>query len=319
VYTSEDGNFNYGIDDNTEVVITNLTEKGLALTEYTIPATDNNNKVTTIGSYAFRYNTELKKLTLPDTITTIKDKSFAFSALEEINFGKDLKEIGICAFEHCRGLTEINLPDSVSRLRQKAFSYCESLESFKAPASLTDIYMSAFEYCTGLKEFDFNNVTYIDYQAFYNCGFEELTIPGTVKVIGQQAFKDNVLLTSVTLSAGVKEIMPSAFTGCRALEELILPEGLEVIGSYAFGGCGSLATVTIQNGIKVIGIEAFRACDKLVSVVILAAVPPQVLAAPFLPHMPFTIGCTIYVADAAALAAYEAAEGFAAYTIEIRL
>ncbi|RBI34055.1 leucine-rich repeat domain-containing protein, partial [Metamycoplasma hominis] len=41
-------------------------------------------------------------------------------------------------------------------------------------------------------------------------------------------------MESITIPGSVKEIGESAFSGCENLKEVILNEGLERIGDYAF-------------------------------------------------------------------------------------
>ena len=79
-------------------------------------------------------------------------------------------------------------------------------------------------------------VTAIGDNAFYNQNYTSpstITIPGTVKTIGDNAFK-SCGLTIVEIPEGVTTIGNNAFYSCTIYEELILPSTLTSIGTRAF-------------------------------------------------------------------------------------
>lgn len=61
-----------------------------------------------------------------------------------------------------------------------------------------------------------------------------------VKYIGDSAFADCALITSITLSDGIEQIGYSAFMNCTGLEHLYVPESLLVCMYDAFVGCGGV-------------------------------------------------------------------------------
>lgn len=61
-----------------------------------------------------------------------------------------------------------------------------------------------------------------------------------VKYIGEGAFADCALITSITLSDGIEQIGYSAFLNCTALADLYVPESLLVCMYDAFVGCNSV-------------------------------------------------------------------------------
>ncbi|WP_217901171.1 leucine-rich repeat protein [Metamycoplasma hominis] len=54
-------------------------------------------------------------------------------------------------------------------------------------------------------------------------------------------------IKSITIPGSVKEIGERAFSDCTNLEELILNEGLEKIGESAFFGCWNLKKVIYKG------------------------------------------------------------------------
>ena len=97
-------------------------------------------------------------------------------------------------------------------------------------------------------------------------GAFEVTIPGTVREIGESAFEGCEDLMSVVMSNGVAKIDDYAFYNCSSLESVTLPYGLTSIGKYAFAYCYELAAVTVPEGVTNVGIRVFYYCDGLTSV-----------------------------------------------------
>ncbi|MBQ9557015.1 MAG: leucine-rich repeat protein [Clostridia bacterium] len=97
------------------------------------------------------------------------------------------------------------------------------------------------------------------------CGGESVNIPDyidgyPVTAIGDYAFQNygqTVLHMKLSLPRTLKSIGNYAFYECTSLEELNLPEGLESIGAYAFGRCLSLSHIDIPSSVKTVGSDAF--------------------------------------------------------------
>ncbi len=70
-------------------------------------------------------------------------------------------------------------------------------------------------------------------------------------------------LTSVTLPASVKSVGDYAFGSCRNLVSVVLPEGVETIGDQAFYNCTSLASVQLPSTLTQLGWGAFQYCSAL--------------------------------------------------------
>jgi len=83
-----------------------------------------------------------------------------------------------------------------------------------------------------------------------------------VVAIGEGAFKNNDVITSVTIPASVTSIGVSAFEDCDNLTRLDIPTGVTTISSKLCTGCDKLVTVTMGNGVTTIGSAAFKDCPK---------------------------------------------------------
>ena len=225
------------------------------------PVTEISNKRIDEGYYtspdylgAFE-NTNIKSVTLPDTVT----------------------EISRSAFEGCTQLEAITLSDSVTTISGHAFKDCTALESIHIPASVTAIYsydddyersyLHAFEGCSGLKTItvDENNPVY---DSRNNCnaiiytewnklvqGCRNTIIPDTVTSIMGKAFKDCIGLTKITIPDSVDIISDYAFQNCTDLTYVKLPDSHygEVLyySTGAFKGCTGLEQVVVPPLIDV--------------------------------------------------------------------
>lgn len=96
----------------------------------------------------------------------------------------------------------------------------------------------------------------------------DVTIPNSVKIIGNGAFEDCIGLTSITIPDSVKSIGSLAFSNCSSLTSITIPDSVTSIGDYAFLGCSSLTSVTIPDGVTSIGYSAFRGCSSLTNITI---------------------------------------------------
>ena len=97
-------------------------------TDIVVPDTYKNLPVVGVYEYAFRENTTIKSIYLPDGATVIET----------------------CAFWDCTSLESIILPNSITKIESGAFANCTSLKSFKIPEKITWIEDGTFLGCTSL-------------------------------------------------------------------------------------------------------------------------------------------------------------------------
>ncbi|MBQ2627908.1 MAG: fibronectin type III domain-containing protein, partial [Eubacterium sp.] len=112
----------------------------------------------TIGEYAFAHS-NVRTVTLPDSIRVIEKSAFSGSALETIEIGTGTEEIGDAAFSYCRSLKYAELPENLKHLGTGAFSHCSGLEYMTAGDRMTEIgervlYESSGSFC-GIEGSDF--------------------------------------------------------------------------------------------------------------------------------------------------------------------
>ncbi|MCL2809187.1 MAG: leucine-rich repeat domain-containing protein [Treponema sp.] len=112
-------------------------------------------------------------------------------------------------------------------------------------------------------------VIWIEPLAFINyINLTNITIPNSVRFIGDYAFSGCTSLTNVTIGNSVTSIGSGAFSGCTSLVSVTIPNSVTSIGNSAFSGCTSLTNVTIGNSVTSIGSSAFLGCTSLTNITI---------------------------------------------------
>ena len=263
------GNIIYTKDGQTLV----LAAKNL--TEVTIPS-----GVKTIGSWAFRQNFNLKKVSFEEGIVleTIEDNAFdSCGILTEISLPSTLESIGDFTFGNTKlsvvkyngtksGWDNINKGNNNNDLDNAAVICMGSdPKEVYAPADKAATVIAGLE--GGTRE---NPNVYMIKITDKTLTAEQLKEIGTT--IETVANKSNYYaFFSLDLSSAteVTEIPEEAFSTCR-LRGLILPDSLETIGTGAFG-YNKFEEIVIPDNVKTIEDGGFEYCSKLKTITLPAS------------------------------------------------
>ena len=114
------------------------------------------------------------------------------------------------------------------------------------------------------------NATEIGDNAFKDCvTLTGITIPETVTRIGDYAFSGCVNLAADNASANMTRMMYPMMAPFRSGESsFVIPESVTSIGMYAFQGCTGLTSITIPESVTTIGEGAFQGCTNLSDITI---------------------------------------------------
>ena len=211
--------------------------------------------VTAIGQKAFNACLSLSGVKLPGTLRTIGQQAFASCPrLLSISLAEGLQTIGDAAFYGCQSLTEITIPASVTSIGDEAFVACSSLKAISVAQD-----NSNYSSLSGVL-FSKDRLTLLAYPA----GCDDIySIPSGITTIGPWAFCHCANLEQVSLPSSVRRIGQASFYGCKKLSAIRLPAGLSAIGLWAFSECGSLRQVTLPASLEELGEGAFSFCEAM--------------------------------------------------------
>ena len=318
---TDDGVLQYKLsDDKTYYIISDVVDA--SVTTVNIPASIHNVPVKTIGKEAFKNCRKLINVGIPDSIMSIEESAFdSCTSLTSVVIPREIDVLNDHVFAYCSNLTSVTLPDNLKTIGTFAFIGCRKLSSITIPKSVTSIGGSAFSDCDSLKsvyaadmiswcgiafggynsnplEYASNfyvngefvkeivipeGVTSIGAYAFSGyAGFTSITIPKSLKSIGQNAFKDctslkNAYITDLSAWCGVElngyDATPLSDGGVlylngEEIKELVIPINVTNISAYAFYGFTTLKSVTFHSKVTSIGSCAFAHCFGITSVTV---------------------------------------------------
>ena len=292
----------------------------------------------TIGYQAFSVCSTLASITIPDGVTSIGTSAFDWCPkLSSVTIPDSVTTIESRAFYCSHNLVRVIIPPTVTSMDKISFSTSTTLcvvrgsyaHSFAVSNKLTyEVYNEIKQYnvdgmtfmISGSRviPFSFDNsrtevvvpdtvegypVTDIG-SIFRGSSVTSVTLPKTVRVIAEHAFRDCTALKSITLEDTVTTLSNNAFYNCTSLEsvhiktfeqwcnlsidgyyanplyyaknlyvngelvtELTIPESVKAIKPYAFAG-GNFTKVIMHDAITSIGKNAFFECKFLTSALI---------------------------------------------------
>ena len=145
------GNFDYTVSDNK------VTIKQYRGTDsyVNIPSMIDGYPVKYIGSSAyspFYNNKSIKEVIIPYGVEKIGNQAFHYcSNLKRITIPNSVTDLGYqLTFSGCSSLESITIPSGVTKIPKNTFSNCTSLKTVKLPDTITEIGQNAFSNCNSL-------------------------------------------------------------------------------------------------------------------------------------------------------------------------
>lgn len=167
-----------------------------------------------IPSYMFCNCTNLTDIEFPSTIEEIKNDSFYMVPFADQALPASLKTIGTAAFYGC-GMTEVVIPDGVTVIPTIAFGHMPNLKRVKLGSGVVTLEDQAFAPSPLIESFEFNEgLESIGSLTVYNSkAITSITIPSTVKEVGEGAFVNCPNIANVTSLAVVPPAVPHTCGG----------------------------------------------------------------------------------------------------------
>nr|MCR4901358.1 leucine-rich repeat protein [Butyrivibrio sp.] len=270
----EDDVFSYETS-NGKLSITGYSGKS----EYIeIPESINGLPVIALSEYVFAFNEDIKRVTIPESVTNIGRRAFYdCKALESIELSTNITEIGEAAFAGCGSLNNMDLSSlSLTEISDSCFMHDINLYNVYLPETITEIGDYAFAGCTYLQNIDMpDTVTSLGEFVFFNDKvLSEITIPGNVSEIGEGFVNGCSSLKSITaVSNGIYSSeegilyrqnrlirCPEAYCG-----DVFVKDSAAKIEDKAFYNCSLINSVTLGKLTAEIGEAAFSGCNRLTS------------------------------------------------------
>lgn len=268
VYTEIDGGYSVKAEDDTAIKVV-------------IPSTYNGKPVLRIDEKAFYSNRSLKKVIIPDSVTSIGERAFwDCNSIVEIRYAGDIAKwcsidgldwlmYNFCTIRTDRQLYigdvkitgDLVIPDTITCIGKYVFYSCRGLTSVTIPDSVTSIGDSAFENCTGLTNVTIpDSVTSVGDRAFYGCGGL-----AEIKYSGSMANWFEIKGLNYLMHYG-KVDRKLYIDDVEITGDLVIPDGLTSIGVYAFLNCSSLTSITISDSVTSVDSGAFLGCSSLAEI-----------------------------------------------------
>lgn len=191
--------------------------------------------------------------------------------------------ITTCMFADFRTLEELILPRSVKFISSDAFCdiYAAGFPVILKVLKVADgnQYYDSRDNCNAIIKKETNeliagclatiipnDVTLIGDNAFRErVGLTSIKIPSNVTTIGSRAFSSSGL-TSIDLPNSITSIGDYAFSWCKSLTSFKIPHGITSISAGLFCADTALSSVEIPNSVTTIGNAAFEYCHGLTSI-----------------------------------------------------
>ncbi|MBR7167085.1 MAG: leucine-rich repeat protein [Bacteroidaceae bacterium] len=204
--------------------------------------------VQSIAPSAFRGDTALIEVVLPEGLISVGEKAFlGCTSLKSVSLPSSLRSIGRFAFYGAITLSDMNIPPSVEIIGRQAFGNTawwigRSVEG----------------------------ANYINSVLYAYCGYMPLAthfqVPdGTISVT-EEVFADYANLHAVSLPSSLKHIGEGVFRNCISLKSISLPDSLTELPAFLFDRCINLANVNMSDNVTTIGDCCFAGCTSLTAV-----------------------------------------------------
>jgi hypothetical protein len=230
--------------------------------------------VTSITEYVFKDCRSLQKIEIPEKVTYVGNGVFqGCSQIKQILLPNGIKSIGYRTFAECSALELVSVPATVETINKAAFEASPSINLKVVYGTIGEEFAKTNEIpytwlVQKTADFSFlrseNGAELLSYIGqIYDVNVPENLEGTAVWKIGPGAFQESVLTRSVSLPESVKEIGDWSFSYMDELKSVNISDGTDKIGANAFTGSKKLSEIYIPSSVTEIGSEAFKDCPNL--------------------------------------------------------
>ncbi len=221
VFAADANGFSYKLSsDGTYYIVSDY--EGTA-TEVVIPSEYDGLPVKEIGNGAFSECSYLKKVDIPNSVTTI----------------------GMMAFKNC-GLNDITIPSSVSTIGWAAFYLCPILDVYCEAESKPEGWDDEWDYTLDIGQTEIHWGISIENGFIFSLS-EDKTYYSVCGYVGAPV---NLNIPAVYNMLPVKEIRDYTFCFCESLETIFIPASIEMMGTDVLSTRGNLKEICCESKSK---------------------------------------------------------------------
>lgn len=222
---------------------------GALASQYVIDG--NTYRVNVVGGFA---GSDVELVLLPITIEDISSNAFnSCERLISINIPEGVENIYSAAFKQCTQVTEI----AYDAIACAATSYAD--RPFDGVGLNSECVLTVGEKVTNIPNYMFYNAalhtlvfepnsacTAIGNNTFKYCNLQVLSLPDSLRTIGNNAFEQNTSIETLRIPEGVTTLGSAAFQDWQALTTLFIPSTVVSIGKGAFRGARVLENIIVD-------------------------------------------------------------------------
>ncbi len=230
-----------------------------SLQSITIP-----DSVISIGEEAFHGCANLKKIVIPEGVASIEGETFmGCSKLQSITIPESITSVGDFAFCECKSLLNITIPDNTTVVGVGAFYNCEKLKEVTIGNGVEDIQVgwvgTSFSGSKNVKSLTITgSIEKWKFSDEFMAKIQTVVLGEGTKSVEPGIFKKFTNLEKVTIPGSVRSIGESAFEGLKKLKSVEIGDGVVTISRNAFADCPNLKKITIPDSVKTIHDSSFN-------------------------------------------------------------
>ena len=206
-----------------------------------------------IDKHAFA-EASLESIEIPDQVKVIEERAFLNAEhLRKVKLPEGITTLEPGVFSGCSSLQEVILPESLKHIEGSAFMMCTSLGHIELPEGLVSVWDRAFRGCRSLREiFLGDNVKAVGHAAFEDCtALEKVRIPKNLEMKHCHSFRNTgqVVFTGPGKDSGliVADNDVRYFPQSR---KLIVPECVEEAPYYALQALREIEILDLPRELK---------------------------------------------------------------------
>ena len=241
------------------------------LVKRTISGDYENDRVTSVGDYAFYGATGLTSVDFPNATSVGKNAFQKCTKLTSIDF-QNVTTIGNNAFGQLTNLNTINIDFSkVTEIGGSAFAGVQGITRLESSSDMI-IRGNAFGGCKSLEYINLPNARIAggdNNNVFINCtSLTTAILPSIENLINRNGLLSGCIALKTVDFSGLVGMGSGLFQNCTSLETVVLPSFNGSLYDGNFNGCTSLIKVDFGGGISMIRSNTFNGCTDLKAVII---------------------------------------------------